>query len=98
MSSGMLSIQCERFCETLGLKYLPQKQATHIIEDYSRSVESERIVLCSDALREEILCSSTDRIDIVSDARHSPSMNSRYTDVVCVGYKSQSIRPHSSQT
>lgn len=47
MSSGMLSIQCERFCETLGLKYLPQKQATHIIEDYSRIKKNCTLLRCS---------------------------------------------------
>ena len=44
---------------------------TERVKQYAKFVENERILSCANAIHEEIGISSTDGIDIVTDARHS---------------------------
>ena len=54
----------------------------------------ERKSSCASALRDEINLSSNDGNDNITDARHSARKNSKFTDVVCIGYTSHKVEDH----
>ena len=94
ISSGMLPSHFERFCDVASLGQIPQNQMTERVKQYAKCVENERILSCANAIHEEIGISSTDGIDIVTDARHSTRRNSKYSDIVCIGYNSHKVLDH----
>ena len=67
---------------------------TERVKQYAKCVENERILSCANAIHKEIGLSSTDGIDIVTDARHSTRRNSKYSYIVCIGYNSHKVLDH----
>ena len=62
------------------------------IHTFSKFIEQEKESSCSKALYQEIQdCSEDNSVDIISDARHATRKNSKYTDVVCVGYSTENV-------
>ena len=59
---------------------------TSHVKQYAECVEEERNASCAAALQNERAKSGNSGIDIVTDARHYTRRNSKYTDVVCIGY------------
>ena len=94
ISSGMLPFHFEKFCDAAGLGHIPQKQMTELVNEYVNCVEKERVESCSSAIREEHELSSDKGIYIVTVARHSTRRNSKYSDIVCIGYKSHKVLDH----
>lgn len=94
LSSGVLPSHFERFSDATEFGKLPQTQMNGLIREYSACVELERKSSCASAFQQELASSSTDGIDIISDARHSTRENSKLTDVVCIGYSSHKVVDH----
>ena len=67
---------------------------TQNVNEYAKCVEEERIASCSAALQSECTSAGESGIDIITDARHSTWRNSKYTDVVCIGYDSHKVIEH----
>ena len=76
------------------LDTLPLNRMTSDVKQYSECVEEERNALCAAALQNERVKSGNNGIDIVTDARHSTRRNSKYTDVVYIGYSSHQVIEH----
>lgn len=91
-SSGMQRVQLDRFLLSTGIGNLSSRDLKKYTEDYSQHVLAEKQSSIRIALTEELASiNDGENIDIVTDARHSTRRNSRYTDVVCVGYSSKKI-------
>lgn len=92
LCSGMLPSQVERFCDCIGVSTLYKRKQNEYVEEYSKHVHSERISSCETALAEEL--SVHNSVDIITDARHSTRRNSKYTDIVCIGYNTHKVLDH----
>lgn len=94
LSSGLLPSQLQRFLEASGLDTLPYTHNSANVNEYAGCVEEERKMSCASALQKEIQITRNNGIDIITDARHSTRRNSKYTDVVCIGYDSHKVIEH----
>ena len=69
-----------------GIGILGNTYLNTFFESYSECVKALAKESTRDALLEEtVTYEDMDGIDIVTDARHAPRRNSKYTDVICFG-------------
>jgi hypothetical protein len=93
--SGMQKANLDRFTDVTGIGKLNWRTFHNYANDYCEQVNVEKNSSCEIALTEEIGSCDIDEmgegIDIITDARHSTRRNSRYTDVVCVGFSNGKV-------
>ena len=94
LSSGLLPSQLDRFLKATTLDTVPAIRMTQNVNQYAKCVEEERTDSCTTALQSECASAGENGIDIITDARHSTRRNSKYTDVVCIGYDSHKVIEH----
>ena len=92
LTSGMQKVQFTRFSTATGIGNIDDVRYKRYINELSEHVDFEKNSSCESALTEELIKNpEEDSIDIITDARHSTRKNSKYTDVVCVGYNSKKV-------
>ena len=94
LSSGLLPSQLDRFLKATTLDTVPTPRMTQNVNQYAKCVEEERTASCTTALQSKCASANENGIDIITDARHSTRRNSKYTDVVCIGYDSHKVIEH----
>lgn len=99
-TSGMLPIQYNKLCQEAHLGCLGEEYLENILKDdttsYLAVAQSLSLESTVDALQEEIaweeMCGGAqDGINIVTDARHCWRKNARFSDVVCLGQKTNKV-------
>lgn len=98
LTSGILQCQFDRLSSASGIGTIPIRTVNESIKGYSEIVHNEREASCRRALSEEQTFgdreSDSGSVDIITDARHSTRRNSKFTDVVCIGYGSHKVIDH----
>jgi len=94
-TSEMIPSQIERFGDSLATGTIGKNKMQTFVNVYSEVVATERQLSCTNAINEEVQASeSPEGIDIITDTRHSTRRNSKFTDVVYIGYKAHQVIDH----
>ena len=97
--SGILPNQYERIMTATGIGILGNADLNTFFESYSECVKALAKESTQDALLEEIVTyEDMDGINILTDARHATSKNSKYTDVNCLGANSRKVLHYETVT
>ena len=92
LCSGIDNSQITRLLKSTSLGSISLYTYHMYLDLFSKYVKQEKESSCAKALYQEIQsCDESNSVDIITDARHGTRRNSKFTDVVCVGYKTEKV-------
>jgi hypothetical protein len=96
VTSAILPIQLQRFCEAAGIGYSGVRARQQLLRLYKGCVDEEYDESIQEALVIETAMSEdlTEGISVMSDARHGWRKNAKDTSIVLIGEKSHKVIKH----